>query len=777
MAYLPETPRFDDVYQLEAVDPLLGHFEGVPGELNWASQALVNRTAYLKQRTDAIGIQLAVADAAALRQVDLTVGIYVALTFGAVAVGDGGGGVWRWDASSEAVDNLGTVVRPTGHSGSGRWLRLHDGAVHIDWFGARGDWDGGSGTDDTAAIAAALESGAAQIAFRPAAKYRITATITIPVGVSVDFNGGEIVYDGPADRAALVVGDTTATGYRGEVKRLVVTSKTISWASTSYVGVRVCHALSASIDIRRIEGFAIGLECYSVNTGYAYTLHTILGIGYCKYAIVLTSDGSGALSFVNENLFIGGRYYGGIVTAALGSAFGVWLRATNNGYQGLNSNKFFGPAFELGNGSPGDLRVPFLFDGAGARNMCIGARHETGRGPFAILNSASSIEVAAGALTAGQTYRITSVGTTDFTAIGSPVNVAGRVFTATGPGTGTGTASREYVGMINNQFALLLSRDDDVYGSNGAYQNGSARFNSIHINDLVTQSQSVTINAEELITAYDATKAFIASPAHFFNESSSLYDNVNAVVPVKNGVKLPSGRGIGFFFETAGSEEFIVSHQYADNDPGRICVAVYDANFAIFTGASATYPDVSDADFSSLYGGFYNAGIDKKSFYFKVSSAVRNVRVWIHGGVVTSICVKRLTLNDTPIRLFSGFERLNNKSFAGGLRLAAVNPSGGIVGLYSAGCMIQNATPQSGQPSYWQCTTGGRLAPAWVGSTAYSANALVLSDTNKIYVCVTAGTSASSGGPTGIGSAITDGTAVWDYLCGKAVFASGPNLP
>ena len=47
---------------------------------------------------------------------------------------------------------------------------------------------------------------------------------------------------------------------------------------------------------------------------------------------------------------------------------------------------------------------------------------------------------AATALVAGQVYRINSVGTTNFTLIGAAANTVGTVFTATGPGTGTGTA-------------------------------------------------------------------------------------------------------------------------------------------------------------------------------------------------------------------------------------------------------------------------------------------------------------------------------------------------
>lgn len=53
-------------------------------------------------------------------------------------------------------------------------------------------------------------------------------------------------------------------------------------------------------------------------------------------------------------------------------------------------------------------------------------------------------------------------------------------------------------------------------------------------------------------------------------------------------------------------------------------------------------------------------------------------------------------------------------------------------------------------------------APTWAGSTAYALDEFVTNGTNQ-YKCTTAGTSAASGGPTGTGSGIIDGTAVWEY--------------
>lgn len=55
------------------------------------------------------------------------------------------------------------------------------------------------------------------------------------------------------------------------------------------------------------------------------------------------------------------------------------------------------------------------------------------------------------------------------------------------------------------------------------------------------------------------------------------------------------------------------------------------------------------------------------------------------------------------------------------------------------------------------------LSAAWVILTAYTTGQLVTNDTGKLYVCITAGTSAGAGGPTGTAADITDGTVHWMY--------------
>lgn len=79
--------------------------------------------------------------------------------------------------------------------------------------------------------------------------------------------------------------------------------------------------------------------------------------------------------------------------------------------------------------------------------------------------------------------------------------------------------------------------------------------------------------------------------------------------------------------------------------------------------------------------------------------------------------------------------------------------AGGYAGYFS----VQDSTGTT-------CHLQGLVAQNWAASTPFAVGQQVNNDTGKCYRCTTAGTSAGSGGPTGTGATITDGTAVWQYI-------------
>ena len=98
--------------------------------------------------------------------------------------------------------------------------------------------------------------------------------------------------------------------------------------------------------------------------------------------------------------------------------------------------------------------------------------------PPPVVNDASSVyyesgyEVTAGGFTVGQTYLITSVGSTNFVAIGAAGNVTGIHFTATGVGSGTGTA--EFSRTVQTKLRETISVTDFGAAGDGTTEDAAA---------------------------------------------------------------------------------------------------------------------------------------------------------------------------------------------------------------------------------------------------------------------------------------------------------------
>lgn len=87
---------------------------------------------------------------------------------------------------------------------------------------------------------------------------------------------------------------------------------------------------------------------------------------------------------------------------------------------------------------------------------------------------------------------------------------------------------------------------------------------------------------------------------------------------------------------------------------------------------------------------------------------------------------------------------------------AAGAGAGTVVGYYS---IFDNA----GSTCHEQGLLSVSVGSAWAATTAYTVGQRV-SNGGNVYNCTTAGTSAGSGGPTGTGGSITDGSVVWAYV-------------
>lgn len=209
----------------------------------------------------------------------------IALTFGYYTAGDGGHGEYRYDSSSSATVNGGTVINAAG--GAGRWLLQYSGSVNIKQFGTKADWNcviggGATGTDNATAIQAAIDFSSTQLATIIASKvntvkscvivpcgHYLFSSITIPESVSLvgESKGASVLYSSVSGTAkAIYMGSNSRECSSVIVERItLIGSGTASGTSGVYFEncLRGCFVRDCNV-----SGF--GYNLYGQNT---YGMH------------------------------------------------------------------------------------------------------------------------------------------------------------------------------------------------------------------------------------------------------------------------------------------------------------------------------------------------------------------------------------------------------------------------------------------------------------------------------------------------------------------------
>lgn len=153
----------------------------------------------------------------------------------------------------------------------------------------------------------------------------------------------------------------------------------------------------------------------------------------------------------------------------------------------------------------------------------------------AVTNAAASISyntgytVTAGAFTVGATYQITTLGSTDFISIGASANVVGIVFTASGIGSGTGTAN--YVRSVQSKLRESISVKDFGAVGDGITDDTVA---------LQAAINALNVNANKLVFplgTYVISDRILAQTKTDFE-----IDGQMAVIIAQNGMAVVSGK-------------------------------------------------------------------------------------------------------------------------------------------------------------------------------------------------------------------------------------------
>ena len=194
--------------------------------------------------------------------------------------------------------------------------------------------------------------------------------------------------------------------------------------------------------------------------------------------------------------------------------------------------------------------------------------------------SFGSFTLLAGSFVIGQLYRIETIGTTNFIAIGSLSNTVGTIFTATGTGTGTGTVTGGIIplqtyyitSIIDNEFTVSPS----LGGSDVILNNGAG------IALCVTNDCAITL-ADQGITA-----KLVFSSQYNQNDDFIVLSIFGETAPIQYGYTVPE---IQIFTLSSTTSEFALRN-FVGQDNANNAIVEYNGlrltNNSDYTISSAT---------------------------------------------------------------------------------------------------------------------------------------------------------------------------------------------
>lgn len=137
-----------------------------------ADPITIGTTAIALTKSPGVIAQQIVDTIAALKALAAPTSAITCLVRGYYAVGDGGGGLFWWNAANVTADNGGTIIQLNA-GGNGRWSRIYDSPLNVRWFGAKGD----GATDDNTAVTNWLAAIAGIAGFASAGTYMVGSLV------------------------------------------------------------------------------------------------------------------------------------------------------------------------------------------------------------------------------------------------------------------------------------------------------------------------------------------------------------------------------------------------------------------------------------------------------------------------------------------------------------------------------------------------------------------------------------------------------------------------
>jgi hypothetical protein len=423
------------------------------------------------------------------------------------------------------IDDLLVLNTAVSKTDLAKYLRDREAVLPSD-FGGLGD---GVAEDRTAIQAAFDRAGADQkMAIIPPGTWNVSGTVTLPGAARGLIMQGTIRYTGTAPTSVLVLGDG-GTVRNGEklYSGLNVIRQTISdWSSEADIGITVRNVDASQVELRRVEGFTIGMRTLGDGRGVEDSTFTLGRIVNCRIGLDVWCATATAW---NTSI----RYYGGHFACATGvnatlDRFGVRFGNEPGAYTNHNRHIFDGPNFELRQAGS-NLAIPFLNQTSGSAIIARSMRMEA-CSPIAARHTAGAQDC-------------------EYDVAWTNTYLVGIDYTATANRCGNAVINRHRAPA--SRFQRYLAGVENVRAK--AFRQSATE---VGVEGLCTIATSTT------------TATYV---------SDFCFNGLAGLTPTGRGVQLAANRGLGWVVDTTQAREFALAHALVFGVAGgRLFVRCFD---------------------------------------------------------------------------------------------------------------------------------------------------------------------------------------------------------
>jgi hypothetical protein len=262
-------------------------------------------------------------------------------------------GIFYYDRTDlNSADNGGTVLV----SGTKRYKRVYNGSLDVRWFGAKGDYNGTTGTDNAPAINAAIAAAKkGETVTIPSGQYRVFTSIAMPTNINkkIKFDiYGDIYFSKGA--GFIIEGEYQIFKSHGLICGMNSGATTeATYAAYAGTGIYIKNAVNCKIEVNEIKDFKYGIvlsaESSSGGRGCQYNNISFNAIHHNHTQIRIIVQGTSP-NWNTSSFWHGGQLGRGIPhqTYGQGGWYGVVMSrdAATPGYDPINGHTFHDVAFE-----------------------------------------------------------------------------------------------------------------------------------------------------------------------------------------------------------------------------------------------------------------------------------------------------------------------------------------------------------------------------------------------------------------------------------------------